>query len=107
MVSGGMCSDAMNRTSTNNVKNADVNSVSKMGGITGNKNPMLHKNLSRIIRWYKGRMSFESRKIQIDFAWQPLFYDHIIRNDHSLQNIVQYIITNPQKWIEDEFWNEE
>lgn len=26
----------------------------KRGGITGNKNPMLHDSISRIFNWYKG-----------------------------------------------------
>jgi putative transposase len=38
------------------------------GGITGNKNPMFHENISRVIRWYKGRCSYEMRKIHADFA---------------------------------------
>jgi REP element-mobilizing transposase RayT len=32
------------------------------------------------------------------FEWQDRFYDHIIRDDRSLQNIQQYIINNPRKW---------
>ncbi len=32
------------------------------GGITGTHNPMLHQNLSRIIRWYKGHVTFEIRR---------------------------------------------
>lgn len=28
----------------------------KTAGITGDKNPMFHDNISRIIRWYKGRV---------------------------------------------------
>jgi len=59
---------------------------------------MVHQNLSRIIRWYKGRVTFESRKMNLDFAWQPRFYDHIIRNDESYHNIVEYIQFNPEKW---------
>ena len=64
----------------------------KSGGSTGDKNPMLHDNISRIIRWYKGRASFEIRKKmkQLDkvnirnknefkFEWQPRFYDQIIQ----------------------------
>ncbi len=68
------------------------------GGITGNKNPMLHDNLSRVIRWYKGPVTFESRQLDPGFAWQPLFYDHIIRNKRSYQNISRYIINNPRNW---------
>lgn len=70
----------------------------KKGGITGNKNPMLHENLSRVIRWYKGRMTFECRKINSDFQWQSLFYDNIIRNENSYWMIRQYIIDNPKNW---------
>jgi len=36
-----------------------------------------------------------------DFAWQSRFYDHIIRNDESLNKIKEYIRINPQKWEED------
>ncbi len=75
----------------------------KPGGITGNKNPMLHDNLSKIIRWYKGRTTFESRKIQCDFAWQSRFHDHIIRNEKSFQRISQYIQNNPINWTSDRF----
>ena len=48
-------------------------------------------------------MSFPGRirPINPGFAWQPRFYDHIIRNQKSYQNISEYIINNPLKW-EDE-----
>jgi len=36
-----------------------------------------------------------------EFKWQKSFYDHIIRNYQSLQNIRQYIITNPHTWPDD------
>lgn len=36
-----------------------------------------------------------------DFAWQPRFYDHIIRDENSLQRIRAYIINNPAQWEED------
>ena len=71
--------DAINRVST-------IDSVStEHGGITGLKNPMLSDGLSKIIRWYKGRVSYESRKVHADFTWQARFHDHIIRNDKSFQ----------------------
>ncbi len=31
--------------------------------------------------------------------WQTSYYDHIVRNREDLENIRQYIQTNPQKWI--------
>jgi putative transposase len=73
------------------------------GGITGDKNPMINENLSKIIRWYKGRTTYETRKIQADFAWQPRFYDIIIKNEESYFRISEYIKNNPSKWQKDGF----
>jgi len=44
---------------------------------------MLHENLSRFMNWYKGRCTFEMRKINAKFSWQPRFYEHVIRNNTS------------------------
>ena len=33
-----------------------------------------------------------------NFRWQPRFYDHIIRNERSLNDICRYIAHNPKKW---------
>lgn len=82
--------DAINRVSTITNTNS--------GGVTGNKNPMLHDNLSRIIRWFKERSTFECRKINEHFNWQPRFHDHIIRNRESHERIKNYIGNNPMKW---------
>jgi REP element-mobilizing transposase RayT len=87
--------DAINRVST-----------AKLGGITGNKNPMIIDNLSKIVRWYKGRVSFESRKIHPNFDWQSRFHDHIIRNDGAYQRIAEYIQNNPANWQADQFYME-
>ncbi|MFZ1977012.1 MAG: transposase [Bacteroidota bacterium] len=35
-------------------------------------------------------------------VWQKNYYEHIIRNDDSLNKIRDYIIHNPLKWQEDE-----
>jgi REP element-mobilizing transposase RayT len=61
-------------------------------------------NLPRITRWFKGRATFECRKINPLFAWQRNYYEHIIRNEQSYQNISNYIINNPAKWQEDKFY---
>jgi REP element-mobilizing transposase RayT len=71
------------------------------GGITGDKNPMNHENISRIIRWYKGRCTFEIRKTNATFGWQSRFYDEIIRNGESFDRISEYIIHNPKNWNTD------
>jgi REP element-mobilizing transposase RayT len=74
------------------------------GGFAETKNPMFHENISRIIRWYKGRCSFEMRKIHADFSWQSRFHDHIIRDAHSFETIQNYIANNPLNWKKDKFY---
>ena len=81
-----------------------IASVPCNGGIAGDKNPMLNENISRIIRWYKGRCSFEMRKIHANFKWHSRFHDHIIRNSKSFETIQTYIENNPSKWGEDKFY---
>jgi putative transposase len=70
----------------------------KSGGITGRNNPMNHENISRIMRWYKGRCSFEIRKTNSDFSWLPRFHDHIIRDAAEYERIADYILNNPKNW---------
>ena len=36
-----------------------------------------------------------------NFVWQPRFYDHIIRNKESLNEIREYIRKNPENWNND------
>ncbi len=38
-----------------------------------------------------------------NFVWQPRFYDHIIRNEKSLDKIRFYIHHNVRKWEEDRY----
>ncbi|NLJ82963.1 MAG: hypothetical protein GX330_07550 [Bacteroidales bacterium] len=62
------------------------------------------KNLASIIRGFKIGVTKNARQFNPDFAWQPLFYDHIIQNDKSYQRITNYIINNPKYWQEDKFY---
>jgi putative transposase len=34
--------------------------------------------------------------------WQRNYYEHVIRNDHDLDEIRRYIVGNPSNWEEDE-----
>jgi REP element-mobilizing transposase RayT len=42
--------------------------------------------------------------VTIPFAWQPRFYDHIIRDAESFDRIQQYIVNNPLNWKQDKFY---
>jgi REP element-mobilizing transposase RayT len=86
-------SDAINRVSTEN----------RIGGITGENNPMLSDNLSRAIRWYKGKTTFQCHSVHADFTWQTRFHDHIIRDENEYWKIREYILNNPKRWDEDKY----
>jgi putative transposase len=63
--------------------------------------------LGAIINQYKAVCTKRIRaKGYVDFAWQARFYDHIIQNEKSLENICTYILGNPIKWTEDEYFSE-
>ena len=61
------------------------------------------KNLASIIRGFKIGVTINARKINPDFAWQPRFHDHIIRNNIAYRRISNYIINNPSNWKGDKF----
>ncbi len=55
-------------------------------------------NLSSVIRGFKSATTKRIRRVRCDFSWQSRFYDHIIRNEKSLNKIREYMINNPLKW---------
>ena len=60
------------------------------------------RSLGEIVRWYKGRTTYEIHKTNQKFLWQSRFYDHIIRDEQSLFKIREYIRNNHLKWDADE-----
>ena len=78
------------------VSTTDVKKLYKCGGHNKQWKP---GSLGVIINQYKRQCTIKIRKnLNPNFAWQTRFYDHIIRNDKSLNKIRQYIIDNPLKW---------
>lgn len=65
-------------------------------------------SVSRVIQQYKTVCTKYIRLAcpEINFEWQSRFYDHIIRNEVSFQNISNYILNNPKKWKEDRFYKQ-
>jgi REP element-mobilizing transposase RayT len=60
-------------------------------------------SLSTITRSYESAVTKTiHRDLNPGFAWQPRFYDHIIRGDHDLDNLRWYISLNPENWRQDE-----
>jgi REP element-mobilizing transposase RayT len=56
--------------------------------------------MNECLKIYKSRNEFMGK------FWQRNFYEHIIRNEQSYQNISDYIIHNPENWTEDKFYIE-
>ncbi|MEL7531118.1 MAG: transposase, partial [Bacteroidota bacterium] len=71
--------------------------------ITSFKSPS--QNLGSIIRGFKASCTKQIRNLGAsDFRWQKNYYDHIVRDFASLDQIRKYIINNPAKWQEDELF---
>ena len=63
------------------------------------------ETISSIVGSFKSICTKTINRMQdeIFFVWQPRFYDHIIRNETSLNSIREYIRDNPLKWDLDEY----
>ena len=62
-----------------------------------NKFGRQRKNLGSIIRGYKSAVTTQARKNGIEFNWQNLFHEHIIRSQSDFHRISHYILKNPEK----------
>jgi len=55
--------------------------------------------LGEIIRAYKAVSTRLIRQAGVtDFAWQRNYYEHMVRDEKSLNRIRQYILDNPARW---------
>jgi len=61
-------------------------------------------SLSSIIGGYKSAVTKHANRLELLFKWQTRFYEHIIRDKKSFDNITRYIINNPEKWERDKFF---
>ena len=77
-----------------------------MGGHAG---PPLHK----IIQWFKTMTTNEyirgvKNGVFPPFhvrLWQRNYYEHVIRSQHSYDEIVEYIRNNPMQWYNDKLFH--
>lgn len=58
--------------------------------------------ISRVIRMLKETVTKRAGRP----IWQRSYYDHIIRDEQDYLRIAQYIMTNPEKWHRDEYYEE-
>ena len=64
------------------------------------------KNLASVIRGIKIATKTYATTNNIEFAWQPRFHDHIVRNVDELNAIAKYIENNVANWKEDDFYEQ-
>lgn len=58
--------------------------------------------LGEILRAYKAASTRMIRQTaNLEFAWQRNYYEHVVRNEESLNRIRQYILENPARWAID------
>lgn len=62
------------------------------------------QTIGAIIRGFKGSTTKRINQLReiIGTVWQRNYYEHIIRNNTSLEDIRLYIKNNPMKWFEDQ-----
>jgi putative transposase len=74
----------------------DLGTAGSSGMLTVPPGP---ESLGAIVRSYKSAVTSWCRMNgYASFAWQPRFYDRVIRDHAALQNIRRYILDNPAKW---------
>jgi putative transposase len=63
-------------------------------------------SIGSIVRGFKtGVTKWIRNNTDIEKIWQRNYYEHIIRNDHSYEQIADYILENPDNWQNDDFYN--
>jgi len=61
--------------------------------------------LSKVIKWFKQATTKQLHEAWLQsFKWQKSFYDHVVRNEQDLLRIQEYILLNPYKWKNDEYY---
>jgi putative transposase len=56
------------------------------------------ENLASIIRGCKSSVKTYATRNNLDFMWQPGYYDRVIRSEKEYINIQNYIDNNPDQW---------
>ncbi len=87
---------------TQNASGFETQNVASLQGIGyTNKFGPQSANISSVIRGYKAAVKSFATTNKIEFAWQPRFYDRIIRDYDEMKRIRKYIVENPDNWRQD------
>ncbi len=81
-------------------------SDSQVERIPKSSTSMRANSLGSIIAQYKSIVTKRSRSLASPRncpIWKRNYYDHIVRDERSLERIRTYILENPSRWSEDRF----
>lgn len=82
----------------------DLDSNNKIGESNSSQRGTSN-TVGAIVRGFKSSITKQLNELNIGCKiWQCNYYDHIIRNEKSYQNISNYIINNPSKWEDNKFY---
>lgn len=99
---------APNNENTQNNGILSIDAVSSIDNIRAGASPA--PTLFDMVGAYKSLVAngcleiYKSRNETMGKLWQRNYYEHIIRDEQSHENISNYIINNPAKWAEDKFY---
>lgn len=108
----GNVAGAKMKNNGNNENNADREGAKNFspvrGDIIGNRNSPLPQSPSRtigsVVRGFKiGVTKWMRQNTGVINVWHRNYYDIIIRNEQSYDNISNYIVNNPINWRDDRF----
>ena len=84
----------------NRAKNVSVIGDNRAKNVSPLRSPS--KTVGSVVRGFKiGVTKWMRQNTDTFYIWQRNYWEHIIRDDISYENISQYIINNPTKWNND------
>ena len=75
--------------------------IDNADGTSGRPSPTRSNSL--ISQYISTLKRFTNKNCGADL-WQRSYYDHIIRNEADYMEKAEYILTNPDRWAEDEYY---
>jgi REP element-mobilizing transposase RayT len=93
------------------LQSTNINNVGSCHGMTLQRNESnqfskpIRNSISVIINQYKSSLKrWCNKNGNNSFKWQSRFYDHIIREGDSIEQVREYIRSNPKNWLSDEMF---
>lgn len=83
------------------IHHSETQNFASLQGETLQKFGPQSRNLASIVRGFKIGVTKFANEHYLSFAWQPRFYDHIIRNHYEMNRIGDYINNNIIRWKDD------